>query len=93
MAHPIHQANKNSPYGDLSREQFHKKRQIFHQHGYMLNNQNMKIWTQSWSPYPIILPRLRGIVAMIHGYASESSWLQELTAVAIAKTEFIVCVE
>lgn len=91
MAHPIHQANKNSPYGHLNREQFHKKHQIFHQQSYMLNKQNVKIWTQSWSPYPIISPRLRGIVAMIHGYASESSWLQELTAVAIAKTGFIVC--
>ncbi|KAL1829517.1 hypothetical protein ACET3Z_007929 [Daucus carota] len=91
MAHPIHQANKNSPYGDLNREQFHERHQIIHQCSYMLNKQNMKIWTQFWRPDLTILPRLRGIVAMIHGYASESSWLFELTAVGIAKTGFMVC--
>lgn len=28
MAHPIHQANENSPYGDLTRGQFYEKHQI-----------------------------------------------------------------
>lgn len=51
----------------------------------------MKIFTQSWRPDPNISPGLRGIVAMIHGYTTESSWVLELTAVAIAKTGFLVC--
>ncbi|KAF2310771.1 hypothetical protein GH714_017031 [Hevea brasiliensis] len=33
----------------------------------------------------------KGLVAMVHGYSSESSWLNELTAVAIAKNGFLVC--
>lgn len=89
MAHPIHQANEYSPYGDLTREEFYKKHQILHQQSFMLNKQNMKIFTQSWTPE--MSPRLRGIVAMIHSYGSESSWLSELTAVAIAKAGFLVC--
>ncbi|KAA8519418.1 hypothetical protein F0562_013707 [Nyssa sinensis] len=55
----------------------------------MLNKQNMKIFTQSW--HPDSAPRLRGLVAMVHGYTSESSWLFELTAVAVAKAGFYVC--
>ncbi|WOG89619.1 hypothetical protein DCAR_0208857 [Daucus carota subsp. sativus] len=91
MVHPIHQANENSPYGDLTRGLFYEKHQILHHHSYMINKQNMKIWTQSWCPYPNSTPRLCGIVCMIHGYASESSWIFELTAVAIARAGFIVC--
>ncbi|KAM7524830.1 hypothetical protein LguiA_014732 [Lonicera macranthoides] len=89
MAHPIHQANENSPYGDLTREDFYKKHQILHQQSFMLNNQNIKIFTQSWRPGST--PRLRGLIAMVHGYASESSWLFELTGVALAKAGFFVC--
>ncbi|KAK7813361.1 caffeoylshikimate esterase [Quercus suber] len=55
----------------------------------MLNQQNMKIFTQSWRPNSTL--QLKGIVAMVHGYNSESSWFFELTAVAIAKTGFLVC--
>lgn len=91
MSHPIHQANENSPYGILTREEFYKKHQILHQQKVMLNKQRMKIFTQLWRPDPNISPRLRGIVAMVHGYATESSWLFELTAVAIAKAGFIAC--
>ncbi|XP_059666450.1 caffeoylshikimate esterase-like [Cornus florida] len=89
MAHPIHQANENSPYGDLTREEFYKKHHILHEQSFMLNQQNMKIFTQSWRPN--LAPRLRGLVAMVHGYNSESSWLFELNAVAIAKAGFYVC--
>ncbi|KAJ0017233.1 hypothetical protein Pint_11248 [Pistacia integerrima] len=87
--HPINQANENSPYGDLTREQFLKNHQILHQESYMFNKKNMKIFTQTWrpdSPGP-----LKGLVAMIHGYTSDSRWISELTAVAIAKTGFLVC--
>ncbi|KAK3004945.1 hypothetical protein RJ639_019767 [Escallonia herrerae] len=56
----------------------------------MLNEQNMNIFTQSWRP-DSKPDQLRGLVAMVHGYASESSWVPELTAVAVAKANFFVC--
>ncbi|KAL9382891.1 hypothetical protein Peur_023214 [Populus x canadensis] len=91
MSHPIHRANDKSPHGDLTREEFYKKHQILHQESFMFNKKNMKIFTQSWSPDSTSQPK--GIVAMVHGYSSESSWLKiELsTVVAIAKAGFLVC--
>ncbi|OAY31574.1 caffeoylshikimate esterase [Manihot esculenta] len=89
MSHPIHQANENSPFGDLSTEEFYKKNQILHHQSFMLNNDNMNIFTQSWRLDSTSNPK--GLVAMVHGYSSESSWLNELTAVAIAKAGFLVC--
>ncbi|KAJ6332527.1 hypothetical protein OIU77_008574 [Salix suchowensis] len=89
MAHPIHQANDRSPYGDLTREEFYKKHQILHQESFMSNKKNKKIFTQFWRPDSTSQPK--GIVAMVHGYSSESSWLNELTAVSIAKEGFLVC--
>ncbi|XP_017232785.2 caffeoylshikimate esterase [Daucus carota subsp. sativus] len=50
----------------------------------------MKIFTQSWRPEVDESTRLRGFVGMIHGYTAESSWLFELSAVAIAKSGFLV---
>lgn len=90
MAHPIHEANENSPYGNLTKEEFYQKHQILHQESFMINKQNMKIFTQSWQPADSN-PRLKGFVGMIHGYTSESGWLFELNAVAIAKAGFFVC--
>ncbi|XP_010251778.1 PREDICTED: caffeoylshikimate esterase-like [Nelumbo nucifera] len=88
MAHPIHQANENSPFGELTREEFYKKHSVLHQEKFILNKQNMKIFTQCWGPDSTIRPR--GVVAMVHGYTSDSSWIFELTAVAIAKSGFYV---
>lgn len=90
MAHPIHQANENSPFGELTREEFYKKHQVLHQERFMLNKQNMKLFTQSWQPAGSS-PRIRGMVAMVHGYMDESSWLIQLTAVGLAKAGFYVC--
>lgn len=89
MSHPIHQADENSPYGDLTREEFYRKHQILHQESFMFNKKSMKIFTQSWRPDLTSQPK--GLVAMVHGYSSESGWLNELTAVAIAKVGFLVC--
>ncbi|CAI9089617.1 OLC1v1024222C1 [Oldenlandia corymbosa var. corymbosa] len=89
--HPIHQANENSPYGDLTREEFYKKHQIIHKQSFMINNKNMKIYTQSWQPADYSPSKLKGLVAMVHGYCSESSWLFELNAVAVAKFGYFVC--
>ncbi|CAI9095697.1 OLC1v1031693C1 [Oldenlandia corymbosa var. corymbosa] len=91
FSHPIHEANKNSPYGDLTREEFHKKHQILHKQSFMFNKKNMKIFTQSWQPADYSTSELKGLVAMIHGYCSESSWLFELNAIAIAKSGYFVC--
>lgn len=90
MAHPIHEANEKSPYGNLTKEEFYHKHHISHQQSFMINKHNMKIFTQSWQPVEPN-PSPKGLVAMIHGYTSESSWLFELNAVAIAKAGFFVC--
>ncbi|KDP34930.1 hypothetical protein JCGZ_09218 [Jatropha curcas] len=85
--HPINQANENNPFGDFTTEEFYKKHKILHHQSFMLNKKKMKIFTQSWvldSTNP------KGLVAMIHGYSSESSWVNELTAIAIAKLGFLV---
>ncbi|XP_057810306.1 caffeoylshikimate esterase-like [Salvia miltiorrhiza] len=89
MAHPIHEANEESPYGNLTKEEFYKKHDILHQESFMINSQNMRIFTQSWRPAD---PgrRVRALVGMIHGYTSESGWLFELNAVAAAKAGFLV---
>lgn len=89
MSHPIFQSNENSPYGNMTREEFYKQHKIMHKQSFMLNKQNMKIFTQSWQPETS--NQLKGLVGMIHGYMSESSWLFELNAVAIAKAGFFVC--
>ncbi|XP_010923690.3 caffeoylshikimate esterase [Elaeis guineensis] len=56
----------------------------------MLNRHSMKIFTQTWRPASPSV-KLNGIVAMVHGYNSESSWIFQLTAVAIAKLGFLAC--
>ncbi|KAJ8631379.1 hypothetical protein MRB53_024702 [Persea americana] len=89
MVHPIHQANPNSLFGDLTREEFYKEHGILHHENYMLNKKNRNIFTQSWRPDSP--SRFKGLVAMIHGYSTESSSLIQLTAVAIAKLGFFVC--
>ncbi|GFP95953.1 caffeoylshikimate esterase [Phtheirospermum japonicum] len=91
MSHPIHEANENSPYGNLTKEQFYHKHQISHQETFMINKQNMRIFTQSWQPAGSNPSRLKGLIAMIHGYTLESGWLFELNAVAMAKAGFFVC--
>nr|GME17325.1 caffeoylshikimate esterase-like [Ipomoea batatas] len=82
MAHPIFQANETSPYGDLSREEFYKKHHIIHKEGFVLNEKEKKIFTQSWQYDSCDEPI--GVVCMIHGYTSESSWIFELNAFTIA---------
>lgn len=89
MAHPVHQANENSLFGDLTREEFYKKHGVLHQENYIVNKTNMNIFTQAWCPNSV--SQLKGIVGMLHGYTTESSSLLQLTAVAIAKLGFYVC--
>lgn len=92
--HPVHDANSSSPFGDLTRDEFYGKHGVRHGVLYVLNSRNMKLFTQTWTPEGAGGGggrRLRGLVAMIHGYASETSWIFQLTAVAIAKLGFRVC--
>ncbi|KAI5671216.1 hypothetical protein M9H77_11580 [Catharanthus roseus] len=94
MPHPVFIADENSPYGDLTTKEFFKKHQILHRESFMINNQNMKIFTQSLQPnnspsQPQVLililqshnRPIKGFVAMVHGYSSKSSWLFELNTV------------
>lgn len=92
MAHPIHEASKSHPMGSFTGEEFFRKHRIAHRESFMLNRQGMKIFTQSWQPVARdqVAP-LRGVVAMVHGYACDSSWVFQLTAVAVAKLGFLVC--
>lgn len=92
FSHPVHQANENSLFGGLSREEFYTKHEVVHHESFMLNSQNMKIFTQIWRPVGDVDDAgLRGVVGLIHGYANDSSWLLQLTAVAMAKLGFFVC--
>ncbi|CAN4081967.1 unnamed protein product [Withania somnifera] len=79
MSHSIFQSNENSPYGDLTREEFYKHHKIMHRQSFMLNKQNTRIFIQPWP--------------CGHGscYTSESSWLFELNAVAMTKAGFFIC--
>ncbi|KAL5977114.1 hypothetical protein ACLOJK_021456 [Asimina triloba] len=91
--HPIHQATENSLFGDLTRDEFYKKHRILHHQEFIIiptrRNTTTRIYTQTWrldSP-----ARPKALLAMIHGYNSDSSSLLQLTAVAFAKLGFHVC--
>lgn len=89
MVYPLYEANHNSPNGNLTTQEFFKKHRILPQESFMLNKSNKKIFTQSWQPADST-HRHKGLVGIFHGYTSESSWLFELNAVAIAKAGFFV---
>ncbi|KAL5977379.1 hypothetical protein ACLOJK_021725 [Asimina triloba] len=91
MAHPIHEANEHSPFGDLTKEQFCQKHRVLNRESFFINRRGMKIFTQTWQPRPASSHPLRGLVAMIHGYTTETSSVFQLTAVAIAKLGFYAC--
>lgn len=91
--HPIHEANRRSPYGDLTSDEFYRRHMVRRHESFVLNRHNMKIFTRSWLPDWAggdADAGLRGLVAMVHGYTAESGWMFELTAVAVAKLGFLV---
>ncbi|KAJ4769140.1 Alpha/beta-Hydrolases superfamily protein [Rhynchospora pubera] len=91
-SHPILHANKTSPFGDLTPDEFYQKHQVHHTHSFISSNNKIKLYTQTWRPVAQSQAHPPcGVVAMIHGYASESGWVFETTAVAIAKLGFLVC--
>uniref|UniRef100_A0A0C9S583 TSA: Wollemia nobilis Ref_Wollemi_Transcript_13185_1136 transcribed RNA sequence n=1 Tax=Wollemia nobilis TaxID=56998 RepID=A0A0C9S583_9CONI len=89
-AHPVEDANGDSLFGGLTREEFYDKHNVVHEESFMENKRGMKIFTQSWRPKEATAA-LRGLVAMVHGFMCSSGWLLELTAIAIAKQGFCVC--
>ncbi|CAM8930070.1 unnamed protein product [Rhodiola kirilowii] len=87
--HPIAEADVNSPYGKLSPAEFYVRHSVTHSSEFIINSRGLKLFTQTWTPLPPT--KLLGIVAIVHGFASESSWLMELTAVYIARSGFATC--
>eukprot|EP00262_Sarcandra_glabra_P007939 TRINITY_DN21078_c0_g1_i1.p1 TRINITY_DN21078_c0_g1~~TRINITY_DN21078_c0_g1_i1.p1 ORF type:complete len:327 (+),score=2.41 TRINITY_DN21078_c0_g1_i1:276-1256(+) len=89
MVHPIAEANDRSPFGSLSASEFYERHQVSHSSSTFLNPRGLNIFTQSWVPLPP--KQILGIVALIHGFTGESSWLIQLTAVHLAKSGFATC--
>ncbi|KAL6565338.1 hypothetical protein OROGR_002289 [Orobanche gracilis] len=88
--HPIAEANETSPFGSLSPAEFYAHHSVDHGSEYITGNQNLKLFTQWWTPKQQSTP-LKGIVCVVHGYTGESSWFAQLTAVHVAKHGFAVC--
>lgn len=89
MAHPVEDANAESPFGDRTPEEFYAKHGVTHEESFIENSRGMKIFTQSWHPAENLTPP-RGLVAVVHGFTGESGWLVQLTAIGIAKQGFCV---
>uniref|UniRef100_A0A0C9RKU5 TSA: Wollemia nobilis Ref_Wollemi_Transcript_13186_1348 transcribed RNA sequence n=1 Tax=Wollemia nobilis TaxID=56998 RepID=A0A0C9RKU5_9CONI len=88
-AHPVEDANGDSLFGGLTREEFYDKHNVVHEESFMENKRGMKIFTQSWRPKEATA-QLRGLVAVVHGFTGSSNWLVQLTAIGIAKQGFCV---
>uniref|UniRef100_A0A7N0TL30 Uncharacterized protein n=1 Tax=Kalanchoe fedtschenkoi TaxID=63787 RepID=A0A7N0TL30_KALFE len=84
MVHPIAEANEQSPYGELSPAEFYARHSVSHSSDFIINSRGLRLFAQSWTPLPPV--KILGVVAVVHGFAAESSWLMELTAVHIAKS-------
>ncbi|CAN4105763.1 unnamed protein product [Withania somnifera] len=89
MKHPVCEANESSPFGSLSRSEFHAHHSVTHNSEFITNSRGFNLFTQWWSPLPPA--KIAGVVCVIHGFTGESSWFVQLTAVHIAKNGFIVC--
>lgn len=88
--HPVAEADERSPFGRLTADEFYAKHRVSHDSSSFLNPRGLRIFTQWWIPQPTSSPII-GIVAAVHGFTGESSWLLQLTAVHIAKAGFAVC--
>lgn len=87
MEHPIADAAPDNIFGLLSPAEFYSKHQVRHHEAFMTNSRGMQIFTQKWEP---INRTIRAVVLAIHGFSLDSSWVMQLTAVAIAKRGFSV---
>ncbi|PKU76199.1 hypothetical protein MA16_Dca022030 [Dendrobium catenatum] len=88
--HPVAEADDRSPFGRLTPDEFYARHGVSHDSSSFLNPRGLRIFTQWWIPLPTSSPII-GIVAVVHGFTGESSWLIQLTAVHIAKAGFAVC--
>ena len=89
VRHPVAEANESSPFGPLTADEFYARHRVSHSTSSFLNPQNLRIFTQHWAPLPPTEPI--GIVAVVHGFTGESSWLVQLTSVLFAESGFVVC--
>eukprot|EP00249_Psilotum_nudum_P012182 c23626_g1_i1 orf=184-1140(+) len=87
MGHLIEEANIDSIFGRLSAEQFYQKHGVRHEERFFENQRGMRVFTQSWVP---VAREVKGVVMVVHGFTSDSSWFVQLTAVGIAKRGFSV---
>lgn len=89
LSHPVAEANESSPFGDSTPEEFYARHNVSHGSEYITNSRGLKLFTQWWTPLPPT-PTL-GILAVVHGFTGESSWLVQLTSVFFARAGFAVC--
>jgi hypothetical protein len=83
MAHPVAEASEDSPFGSLTADEFYARHKVSHGFEYITNARGLRLFTQWWTPLPPTQPI--GILAVVHGFTGESSWLIQLTAVFFAK--------
>ncbi|KAJ6815264.1 putative caffeoylshikimate esterase [Iris pallida] len=88
VRHPIADANESSPFGELSPSEFYSRHSVAHTTSTFLNPDNLRIFTQTWTPTD--RQQLLGTVCVVHGYTGESSWFVQLTSVLLAQSGFAV---
>ncbi|XP_010524322.1 PREDICTED: caffeoylshikimate esterase [Tarenaya hassleriana] len=86
--HPVSEATEQSPFGSLSADEFYNRHSVSHSSAFVTNPRGLKLFTQWWSP---LSGRPLGLVAVVHGFTSESSWFLQLTSVLFAKSGFLTC--
>ncbi|XP_026427244.1 caffeoylshikimate esterase-like [Papaver somniferum] len=89
MVHPIAEANVQSLFGSLSPTKFYSRHSVTHSSSYITNSRGLKLFTQSWTPLPPT--KIKGVMAVIHGFTGESNWFIQLTAIHFAKSGFATC--
>ncbi|XP_045827330.1 caffeoylshikimate esterase-like [Trifolium pratense] len=89
MVHPVAEANDHSPFGTLTPDEFYTRHSVTHDSEFITNSRGLKLFTQWWIPKPPT--KIIGILAVVHGYTGESSWMIQLTSVYFAKAGFATC--
>ncbi|KAK6234020.1 hypothetical protein QUC31_006426 [Theobroma cacao] len=86
--HPVAEADEKSPFGTLTPDEFYARHSVSHSSEFFTNARGLKLFTQWWTP---LNTPISGIVAVVHGFTGESSWLLQLTSVLFAKSGFAAC--
>ncbi|WJX20364.1 acylglycerol lipase [Trifolium repens] len=89
MVHPVAEANDHSPFGTLTPDEFYTRHSVTHDSEFITNPRGLKLFTQWWIPKPPT--KIIGIIAVVHGYTGESSWMIQLTSIYFAKAGFATC--